>query len=66
MEKTCIICGKTYENRDKRSVICSNDCYKILSRERYKNKLVDKNVTQLLINKEKFKNENTKNTQRIF
>lgn len=42
MEKTCIICGKTYENRDKRSVICSNDCYKILLRERYKNKLIDK------------------------
>lgn len=36
MEKKCVICGKTYENRDKRSVICSNECYKVLMRERYK------------------------------
>lgn len=34
--KKCIICGAIYENRDKRSKICSLKCYRELSRNLYK------------------------------
>lgn len=36
MLKTCIVCGKKYENRDKRSKYCSKECLYVLEREKYK------------------------------
>lgn len=43
MIKICTVCGKEYENRDKRSVHCGNvDCKNKIMRERYKEKIHNK------------------------